>query len=165
MKSRIVLILPLIVICIIVDQITKFIAQEFLMNQNIHTFAWDMLRLQYAENSGAFLGMGSSLGADTRFYVLIVMPLLMLLALMVYLIRSNKLSRLEVVSLALICGGGISNLLDRIYRNGVVVDFMNMGVAGLRTGIFNFADMYIMAGVFLMFFEYFRTARKTVKEA
>ena len=134
------------------------------MNQASHTFAWDMFRLQYAENSGAFLGMGSLLAEDVRFYVLIVAPLLMLLALLVYLVKSSKLSQFEVVSLALICGGGVSNLLDRIYRDGVVVDFMNMGIASLRTGIFNFADMYIMAGVFLMFFEYFRSSKKEEKE-
>ncbi len=164
MKSRMVLIFPLILACIVVDQTTKWIAQEFLMNQGMQTFFWDMFRLQYAENSGAFLGMGSLLAEDIRFYIFIVVPLLMLLALLVYLIRSSALSRFEVVSLALISGGGISNLLDRIYRNGVVVDFMNMGLGSIRTGIFNFADMYIMTGVFLMFFAYFWDSKKPAKE-
>ena len=46
--------------------------------------------------------------------------------------------------------GGFSNLYDRITNHGGVVDFMNMGVGSLRTGIFNVADMAIMAGVLLL---------------
>ncbi len=53
----------------------------------------------------------------------------------------------DTVGIALIIGGGIGNLIDRLLRNGSVSDFMNMGVGRLRTGIFNFADLFLIAGV------------------
>jgi signal peptidase II len=48
----------------------------------------------------------------------------------------------------LFVAGGISNWIDRVV-NGSVVDFMNVGVGWLRTGIFNFADVAIMLGITL----------------
>jgi signal peptidase II len=52
--------------------------------------------------------------------------------------------------LALVAGGGISNLIDRLLYNGRVTDFLNVGIGGVRTGIFNVADMAIMAGALLL---------------
>jgi signal peptidase II len=56
------------------------------------------------------------------------------------------MDRFSVVAAALIIGGGFSNLLDRLYNDGLVVDFMNAGIGPVRTGIFNLADVAIMAG-------------------
>jgi signal peptidase II len=52
----------------------------------------------------------------------------------------------------MLLGGGLSNLFDRIAYGGYVLDFLNVGIGPLRTGIFNVADMFIMAGVFVMLF-------------
>ena len=57
---------------------------------------------------------------------------------------------LQTVALSAIFGGGLSNILDRILNNGLVVDFMNMGIGSVRTGIFNIADVAIMSGLGLM---------------
>jgi signal peptidase II len=54
-----------------------------------------------------------------------------------------------LAGLALLIGGGVSNLVDRISR-GAVVDFLNLGIGSLRTGIFNVADMAIMSGIALL---------------
>jgi signal peptidase II len=62
----------------------------------------------------------------------------------------RDLRPLGILGGSLIVGGGFSNLVDRIFNRGIVVDFMNMGVGGLRTGIFNVADVAIMAGVGLL---------------
>jgi signal peptidase II len=56
------------------------------------------------------------------------------------------------VSVALIVGGGVSNLVDRLRYGGYVVDFLNVGIGPVRTGIFNVADMAIMVGVVLWAF-------------
>jgi signal peptidase II len=55
----------------------------------------------------------------------------------------------QQIAFGLIIGGGLSNIYDRIVA-GKVVDFMNIGIGGLRTGIFNVADNAIMIGLFLM---------------
>ena len=57
-----------------------------------------------------------------------------------------------MVALSCIFSGGASNLYDRALNNGAVVDFLNIGIGPLRTGIFNIADMAILfgAGLFLI---------------
>jgi signal peptidase II len=55
------------------------------------------------------------------------------------------------VALAFIAGGGISNLIDRLIYGGLVTDFLNVGIGPFRTGIFNVADMAILAGALLLF--------------
>ena len=60
---------------------------------------------------------------------------------------STQLTSLQVVGSALIASGGISNWIDRVRDSGVVVDFLNVGVGTLRTGIFNVADLAIVAGL------------------
>ena len=62
---------------------------------------------------------------------------------------SSALSRPLVIALSLILAGGGSNLFDRLSNDGRVVDFVILGAAGLRTGIFNLADVAIMLGASL----------------
>ena len=50
-------------------------------------------------------------------------------------------------SFALILAGGLGNIIDRIWHDRHVTDFMNVGIGSLRTGIFNVADMCVTAGV------------------
>jgi signal peptidase II len=75
-----------------------------------------------------------------------------LAALLLYLFVSRPQNPLVGVSIALVVGGGVSNLIDRLRYGGYVVDFLNVGIGSLRTGIFNVADMAIMAGVLLWAF-------------
>jgi signal peptidase II len=58
-----------------------------------------------------------------------------------------------LISLALIFAGGIGNIIDRLLFEKHVSDFINIGIGDLRTGIFNFADVYVTLGVisFLLF--------------
>jgi signal peptidase II len=55
-----------------------------------------------------------------------------------------------VVALAGLAGGGFGNWMDRVLLGGVVVDFMNVGIGPVRTGIFNVADLAIMAGALFL---------------
>lgn len=61
--------------------------------------------------------------------------------------RSRRLSSIQIVGAALVCGGGLSNLIDRLLQDGNVTDFLNIGVGPVRTGIFNGADVALMVGV------------------
>jgi signal peptidase II len=79
-----------------------------------------------------------------------------LLALLAYLLFNPSLSREYVACLALVCAGGLSNLIDRIAYGGRVVDFLNVGMGPLRTGIFNVADMAITGGALLLLIDSFR---------
>ena len=47
-------------------------------------------------------------------------------------------------------GGGLGNWLDRVMHDGAVTDFVSLGLGGLRTGIFNVADLAVVAGTLLL---------------
>jgi signal peptidase II len=53
-------------------------------------------------------------------------------------------------AVALLFAGGVGNLIDRITSGGSVVDFINLGIGSVRTGIFNVADVAITVGVLIL---------------
>lgn len=147
---RLFLVLLVIATCIVCDQATKLIAKRYLQPGAIFSFAGDMFRLQYAENTGAFLSLGSSLPESWRHITFTVLVGIFLAALLLYTIFSGTLPPSQFFCLSLLCGGGLSNLIDRIVYDGRVVDFLNVGIGPLRTGIFNVADMAITAAAILL---------------
>lgn len=150
------IIISIVIACAGCDQATKYVATHSLKNSEAYSFLNDTFRLQYAENRGAFLGLGSDLTETQRFILFSVVVSLMLTAMLFYMIFSSSMNTISLVSLSAVLAGGLSNLFDRILNNGAVVDFLNIGVGGLRTGIFNIADMFIMAGFFMLFIESYR---------
>lgn len=152
----------IIVLGVALDQITKVFAKNNLMGQPRISYLNDFFTLTYAENDGAFLSLGTDWSPTLRLIVLTIIPGIFLVGLMVYLLRSDKLSLLENVAFALIASGGIGNIIDRILA-GKVVDFMVMELFTWHTGVFNVADLYIMFGIGLFLVAYIRKMRKEKK--
>jgi signal peptidase II len=110
---------------------------------------WDpdaLLSWTHIYNDGAFLSMGSTWDPTLRLILLTIVPGLLLLGVLVYFLRSDKVRTLEAVVFALIAAGGLGNIIDRVMA-GKVVDFMHMHFGFAGTGIFNVADLYITFGV------------------
>jgi len=149
--NRILVILVVVLSCVGCDQSTKSIASHYLPKSGMDSFYSDFLRLGYTENFGAFLGMGSQLPENQRFILFTVLVGLFLTGFLIYLVINNTLSLASVVSLSLVFAGGLSNFYDRATNEGAVVDFLNIGIGSLRTGVFNIADVAILLGVFLFF--------------
>ena len=141
------------------DRVTKQIAVTTLADAPTQSFLADTFRLEYAENAGAFLGLGGNWPPQVRTAVFGVGNALLLVALVVLARRSRWPAR-ALVGVALFVAGGVSNLVDRI-AYGVVIDFMNVGVGPVRTGIFNVADMAIMLGAGLLALEGYRPGSST----
>lgn len=136
--------------CLGLDQVTKSVAKANLMYEpSIHLMK-DMIRLQYTENTGAFLGFGSSINSTARFWIFTVIVGILLSGMFGYLCSRLVRETPEIIGWSLIVGGGFSNLIDRIFNKGAVVDFLNLGIGKLRTGIFNLADFEIMVGLFII---------------
>ncbi len=150
---------------LILDQATKNWAKASLRSHDAIEYANGMFRLEYAENPGAFLGLGGGMSADLRFWIFTVLVALFLVFAAATLFRLQS-DRFQQLGLALLVGGGLGNLWDRLLYQRVV-DFMNMGLGELRTGIFNFADFAIVVGICLMVFgQYFPVKNpKAVKSA
>ena len=91
--------------------------------------------------------MYSSFFSNIRQIIFVVLVSIFLFGFLLFVIRNKGFNSIAVSSGALIIGGGLSNLIDRIINQGAVIDFMNIGIGSIRTGIFNGADFAIMAGV------------------
>ena len=147
-KRLIVLLIPGL-LATVLDRLTKIWAVNTLKEQPMKSYLNDIFRLVYAENTGAFLSLGSGMNDNLRYWVLAVVPVLVLLYIFFHVLTAKNLHIVQQAAFGFILGGGLSNIYDRIME-GRVVDFMNMGFGTLRTGIFNVADMSIMLGLFLM---------------
>jgi signal peptidase II len=152
--KRVLTILVVTLSCVGCDQGTKVLASEYLPKGQMASYLNDILRIGYTENIGAFLGLGNTLSEGNRFLVLVVLVGTFLFSLLVYLIQNSKQNLSSLIAFSLIFSGGLSNFYDRVVNNGAVVDFLNIGIGTLRTGIFNVADIAIMFGVFMLFFAY-----------
>ncbi len=145
--NKLFILMVMLVTCIGCDQATKRLAQVSLKGAEPLVYLNNFFRLEYAENPGAFLGMGGTLPDWQRWLLLTVASSVILVLLTAFVCMRKDLRALDIVGYALILAGGISNMIDRVLV-GVVVDFMNMGIGSLRTGIFNVADVAIMTGLF-----------------
>ncbi len=142
---RILVIVALISINIGCDQSTKYLAKKHLTRTATIRVIDNFFILRYAENKGGFLSMFSSLPNMVRLVILSILPLVSLVIMTYYIISNRDLSLSYVLALCCIIGGGLSNIGDRLI-NEYVVDFMNIGIGMVRSGIFNFADLSIMGG-------------------
>jgi signal peptidase II len=146
--KRAVWILGVMIVVTILDQLTKVVAMEQLKGHPPVVFWGNLFRFEYAENPGAFLSLGATLSPEMRLWTLSIAVAIFLLFLFIYVIRTRSLGKVQTWALAFVLGGGVSNLIDRFFRpSGRVIDFMNTGIGDLRTGVFNVADMLIMAGI------------------
>lgn len=158
--KRMVILLIVLVSCVGCDQATKLLAQQHLVAAPIQEYGNGFFRLIYAENSGAFLSLGATLSPAMRFWIFVVLAAALLVGIGVAALRFSSHTPIQVViALALILGGGLSNLIDRILNEGRVIDFMQIGIPQLRTGIFNVADMALMAGLAVMLIITLRDAK------
>jgi signal peptidase II len=134
--------------------VSKVAARDLLVPGALHSYLGDLLRLQLVENPGSFLSLGAALPAPARFWLFVGAVGLLLLAMVIAALFARRLDVRQALALAIVGGGGISNLLDRIVHDGRVTDFLNLGWGALRTGIFNVADMLILVGVALLVLVY-----------
>jgi signal peptidase II len=131
------------------DQVSKEIASRLLAGRADIAVLRGALRLRLAENRGAFLSGGRGLPEAARFAVFVVIVGGALLVGVGILLSSKRLSMLSRAGLALLLGGGLGNLADRLVR-GQVIDFVMLRIGPLQTGVFNLADVAIIAGAILL---------------
>jgi len=144
----------LLLVCAAVgcDQATKQAARTWFSGKPAVTLVERFLVLRYAENEGAFLSLGAGFPRPVRTVIFIAFPLVVLLCMIAYLLRRRGVGWGNLVGFSLIVGGGAGNLIDRLFRDGRVTDFLMIGIGGLHTGIFNFADLTVLAGCIVLLF-------------
>jgi len=167
---RLLFLILLFSLNIIVDQISKWIAMTHLDYSVVHSFWYDTIRIVYVENTGVAFSLGSDWSPEVRFLVFNLVVLAVLLGLLFYLIKTHKeQSFVKLIAFTLILAGGFGNLIDRFFREGAVVDFLNVGIGFVRTAIFNHADMCITTGLIILIIisirESFRKPEMVLEEA
>ena len=143
------LVILILFVCTGCDRITKNVAQKMLASAAPVSLLNDTIRIEYSENPGAMLSLGAKFPGQARFVFFGLFVGVMLTLTLVYAVKTHGLNTVQLIGLSLITSGGIGNFLDRLFNKGAAIDFMNIGIGPIRTGIFNVADLFIVAGVFL----------------
>ena len=162
------LILALLVILAIAgtDQLIKYwIVQNFELYQEkdfLKIGSLDIMHLHYIENTGSAF---SSFAGQTVF--LLIVTAIGIGACTYVLIHHGKKHKLLFWSLVMILGGAVGNMIDRIFRNGAVVDYLDLKL--FNFAIFNFADCFVCIGtallmIYILFFSEDKTKKQETPE-
>jgi len=150
--NRNLFIIVLIVFNIAIDQISKVLVRTNFKYGEIKSLIGDKFIMQYVENKGAFLGMGSDMNDSLKMIFLLILPALVLGYVIYYIIKTKELDRLSLIAFCCIVGGGMANVFDRIVY-GQVTDFFFINLGGIfKTGIFNVADLSVTTGMIILLF-------------
>ena len=147
--TRLGIVILVLVLCTGCDQMTKKFAQDSLASAAPISLLRGIVRLEYAENPGGMLSLGAGLPEEARFLVFVILVAIILPLTIVFALRANSINLWHLAGLSMTAAGGLGNLLDRLFNQGMVVDFVSFGIGSLRTGIMNLADIAIVAGIVL----------------
>lgn len=139
---------PVLVLVTAIDFSTKAIAASRLGFEGLpHSVAGEWLRFTLVHNPGAAFGL--HVGVYSRWiFMMLTVVALFILGRLYYATRAGDVVR--TWSLALVCGGALGNLIDRIASARGVVDFIDIGIGDSRWPTFNVADMAVSIGAFLL---------------
>ncbi|MEN6331118.1 MAG: signal peptidase II [Smithella sp.] len=134
------------------DQITKAaITSRFLLHES-YAVIDGFFNLVYVMNPGAAFGFLAGASAAFRYVFFTGITAVAILLIIYYLVKNQHGSTVTAVSLTLIFGGAVGNLIDRI-RFGAVVDFLDLYIGACHWPAFNVADSAITVGAILMIWE------------
>lgn len=131
-----------------IDQLTKWlVVSNMKLQDSIHLIMFgdtEVLNISYYLNSGAAFSK-----FEGKTTMLIVVTSIVIVALIVMLVIKKVKRTPYIIAVSLIIGGGVGNLIDRLFNNGLVVDFIDFRI--INFAIFNFADICAVCGAALLF--------------
>ena len=138
------------IVSAVADQLIKLYINGSLKLYEERSFIPHVLSITHIRNSGAAWSI-----MEGRTWFLVLLPVLMIAAALWFMYRSRNGSRLALISLGLVVGGGIGNLIDRV-RMHEVIDYLKCELFDFP--IFNFADVCVVVGaimfcVYMIFFD------------
>ncbi|KKC29493.1 lipoprotein signal peptidase [Caldanaerobacter subterraneus subsp. pacificus DSM 12653] len=132
--------IAIVMFVVFLDQFTKYLAAKYLMPVGSYPVIKHFFHLTYVENRGAAFGM---LQNKTLFFIVITVVVGIVLIYSMIKLPENSLYN---YTLAMILGGAIGNLIDRV-RLGYVVDFIDFK---FFPAVFNVADSFIVVGAIIL---------------
>lgn len=146
----------IIILIIAVDQVTKYLATTYLRPIGSIDIVKNIFSLTYVENRGAAFGI-----LQNQRWFFIILTIAICLGMIYFLITQSNTSLFLRISLAMILGGAIGNLIDRI-RLGYVVDMLHFTLIDFP--VFNVADCFVVVGTILLAYYILFIADKVEKE-
>ncbi len=137
----------LILLAISVDQLTKYLVVQNLEYRRSVTVIKNFFSLTYTRNDGVafgFLGGGSAVIRGAVILVTLATIVIVIWA----MARRMFCHTIAYIALSLVVGGGIGNLIDRVFQHEVV-DFLAFTFGNWDFAIFNMADVFVCCGTFL----------------
>lgn len=132
------------IIFMLIDQISKFIIDiNMNLSQSIEVIP-NFFKLTYVLNDGAAFSIFS--GARWFFVIIAIIFLFLIYK---FVIKDKDLNNYNIISISLLIGGIIGNLIDRIIY-GYVKDFLSFNIFGYDFAIFNLADTFIVVSLILI---------------
>lgn len=146
-------------VLVIIDQIIKYFVSAYLQPVGSVSIIDNLFSLKYVENKGVAFGMFS----DMR-WVFVALTSVLLAIIIFYMFKKRPTGKFFYICAALIIGGGIGNLIDRIFY-GYVIDYLSLS---FFPPVCNFADYCITAGtimlvIYLLFFSDILDSTKKAK--
>ena len=135
-NNKIKLMLLLVVVFLLIDQLSKILVLNF------NDISFGILKIEVVYNTGIAFGMGAS-----NLYNAILVFLVICVIVNFAYNQRDKLNNKPIIVLSMIISGGVGNLIDRIFRGGVL-DFIKIA----NFPIFNLADSFIVIGWILLIF-------------
>jgi signal peptidase II len=138
---------------IVADQISKVLIVASIPLHSIGAVFLDgFLRIIHTRNLAIAFSIGRSLPEQVRTVLFIILPLILLVLLVIYFVKTDDFTRVQRWAVAGIIGGGFGNMIDRLFRPEGVVDFIDVRFYGLfgleRWPTFNVADSsVVVAGI------------------
>lgn len=132
---------------LVLDVSTKLLVQNHMHLYQQIDMIGEYVRLTYIYNPGAAFGI--HLGQYSR-EIFLVLSLLALGALVGMYWFTPVADRVRLAAIALICGGAVGNLIDRVRSVRGVVDFIDVGVGNVRWPVFNVADIAVTTGAIIL---------------
>jgi len=161
-KKNLIIFIVCAAAVIAIDQLTKAVITEKFFMYGTHKVIDGFFNLVYVMNPGAAFGFLSRTPELFRYSFFIGITVLAMLLIIYYLVKSGNEKAIITLSLALIFGGAVGNLIDRI-RFGAVVDFLDFYIGNWHWPAFNAADSAITVGAALMLWEMIIARRKKPK--
>ena len=138
------LIFVLTIVFLVIDIVSKLLVSNLMVVNDSILVIKNFFYITYVKNTGAAWSIfsGETLG-------LIIVSLIIISFIIYYISKNKPSTKIEKIGYALILGGSLGNLLDRIIY-GYVIDFLDFNIFGYDYPIFNLADSFIFVGVMLI---------------
>jgi len=149
--------LSLTAFIVIVDQIVKAVIVKIKPQTGLikDVFNNDFLWIYHVRNKAIAFSLGENFPEPVKKVAFVIVPILVLGFLFWYYLKSDEFSGIQRWAAAGIIGGGIGNIIDRIFRSDGVVDFISVRIYGLfgwdRWPTFNIADSSVVVCCILLF--------------